>query len=250
MKKNRIRKVLCAALMSVICFALLSVSVAADQTATFAFDNDTGIALWRTENEALIKETGFRGTVSKTKPQDGAGSLAVYENLTGTVDRDEMGNGTMFVTAAAVGLQNFAGCTITAQIYPTKAAMLSKPEITFFTDGMLYLPSSTAEWTADKWNTVAMTVPDNCDNTRLGFFIPLYTTYIGDVFYIDNITITQSDGTVVPNVGDYQVPDDSKSFSTLNPILSYILMGLLIVAGIAVVAFIIIFIVKHARRFR
>jgi hypothetical protein len=246
MKKNRF---IAAILSTVLCLALFSVNVSAEGDATFAFDNDTGLSMWSAENEALIKAAGFKTAISTVRTLDGAGSLAVSENFTGVLDRDTLGNGTFSFAAESIGLKSFAGCIITADICPLKSAMLAGAEITFYTDGMLYLPTAKSDWTPDKWNTVSMAVPANCDNTRLGFFVPVFNTYSGVAFYVDNLTIIRPDGTVVGNIGDFELPSEEEG-GGLNKVLSYILIGLLVLAGMAVIMFVIVFIIKHAKRFR
>jgi hypothetical protein len=243
------KRLISAILLPVICLTLLSFGAFADGDATFAFDTGTGASLWRTENDTLIKDTGFKAVVNRTMPQDGIGSLAVSENLTKTLSREDAGNGTFFLASGSVGLESFAGCTISLSVYPVKEAMTAGAAITFFTDGMLYLPSDKKDWKTDSWNSLSISVPGNCDNTRVGFLVPLYSTYSGDVFYIDNVVITRPDGTAAPNVGDYQAPADGEGFS-LPPIVMTILMVLLAGAGVFLVIFLIIFLIKHLKRFR
>jgi hypothetical protein len=243
------KRIISALLLPVICLALLSFGVAADGDSTFAFDTNAGLSRWRTENDALVKETGFKTAVRGTKPQDGAGSLAVSESLTKNISREEMGNGTYFLAAGDMGLESFAGCSISFSVYPVKEAMTAGAALTFFTDGMLYLPTEKTDWNAGSWNTLTMSVPSNCDNTRFGFLIPLYSTYNGDVFYMDNLVITGPDGYAKSNIGDFESAADEDGFR-IPPVVMTILMVLLCIVGVGIVIFLIIFTVKHIKRFR
>ncbi|MDR0974806.1 MAG: hypothetical protein LBL80_03830 [Ruminococcus sp.] len=246
MKKTvrRFLSVIFTALLAIGCFAL---SVSASETAAFAFDNDTGASLWKIDNTELAASNGFGFDITDTESYDGAGSLAVFESLTGEIDPALVGGA--YITASDIGLTDFAGCTITAQIFPSAVAAAQGAQFVLYTDGMIYLPLMQTELTPNEWNSVSLIIPDNCKNTRLGFLAPIYTTFAGDAFYLDEITITLPDGSTVPNVGDY-VPPAENAESGISDGLAALIYTLLALLAIAVVGVVILAIYKRSKRYR
>jgi hypothetical protein len=220
--------------------------VFASDSAALAFDNDTGVKLFVNDNADLVKTTGFKYEISGKQTFDGEGALAVSESYVG--GPIENSSGGAYITADAFGLTDFAGCTITAKLYPTATAQTVNPEIVLYTDGMLYLPTATSEWTADSWNDVTLVVPENCNNTRFGFLVPIKSTFSGDVFYLDEVVITRTDGATVANVGDYVVPEEGLS-GDIDDTVTIILTVVLAVGVVAIIVLLIYLIVRRTKRY-
>jgi hypothetical protein len=241
--KKRISLLVIALIMSM---SLFSLTVFASQDAALAFDNDSSIELFVNDNAELVKTTGFKYAVSNKETFDGEGALAVSESYVG--NPIENSSGGAYITADSLGLTDFAGCTISAKLYPTATAMAVNPEIVLYTDGMLYLPTATTDFTADSWNDVTLVVPENCNNTRFGFLVPVKNTFSGDVFYLDEVVITRPDGSLVSNVGDYAAPEEGLS-GDIDDTLAIILGAILVVGVIAIVILLIYLIVRRTKRY-
>jgi hypothetical protein len=239
--KKRISLLVIALIMS---FAALPVFASED--AALAFDNDIGVKLFVNDNADLVKTTGFKYIVSGKETFDGNGALAVSENYVGAPI--ESSSGGAYITADNFGLTDFAGCTISAKLYPTATAQLANPEIVLYTDGMLYLPAATTDWTVDSWNDVTLVVPGNCNNTRFGFLIPVKSTFSGDVFYLDEVVITKPDGSSVANIGDYEVPTEGLS-GDIDDTLTIILTVILAIGVIAIIVLLVYLIVRRTKRY-
>jgi hypothetical protein len=233
-------------LVIAVIMSFAALPVFASDSAALAFDNDSSIKHFVNDNTDLAKKTGFKYTVSDTKTYDGTGALAVSESFVGAIDEGQSGGA--YITADKFGLKDFAGCTITAKLYPTAASNSVKPNIVFYTDGMLYLPTANTSWNIESWNDVVMVIPDNCENTRLGFLIPVKSTFSGDVFYLDEVVITLPDGTAVSNIGDYEAPIEGLS-GDIDDTLTLILTIILIVGAIAIVVLLIYIIARKAKRY-
>jgi hypothetical protein len=226
--------------------SLMALPVFASESAALAFDNDSSVKLFLNDNADLVKTTGFKYVVSDKESYDGAGALAVSESYVG--DTIENSSGGAYITADRFGLTDFAGCTISAKLYPTGASRAANPEIVFYTDGMLYLPTATTDWKADSWNDVTLAVPENCNNTRFGFLIPVKSTFSGDVFYLDEVVITRPDGETVANIGDYEAPQEGLS-GDINDTLAIILTVILAAGAVAIIVLLIYIIVRRTKRY-
>jgi hypothetical protein len=102
---------------------------------------------------------------------------------------------------------------------------------------------------ANSWNKVQLKVPDNCNNTKIGFNIPLNRIYNGVVFYVDDIQIQRADGTLVENIGDYE-EESNELFATLSPIQRIIMLCSFGVLVIAIIIGILVFIKKTRKNYR
>ncbi|MDR0903475.1 MAG: hypothetical protein LBM59_02465 [Ruminococcus sp.] len=245
--KKGIRKSLTGIFTAFIAIFALSFPVAAAETSTFAFDTDIGADMWKVDNTELAAKNNFKFGITEKEMFDGAGSLAVSESFTGEIDPELIGGA--YITAADIGLTDFAGCTITAQIFPTAAAVARSGQFTLYTDGMLYLPVAQTTFTADTWSKITLVIPDNCQNTRLGFLTPVYQTFAGDAFYLDEITVTLPDGSTVPNIGDYEALDNTPN-TGLPDWLAGVIYAALGIAGAGVIALVIFLIYRRSKRYR
>jgi hypothetical protein len=158
--------------------------------------------------------------------------------------------GSAFITAEKLGLTNLAGCTITAKVYPLRYALDIGAQITLYTDGMLYLPTVLNNLNADSWNSISLSVPENCSNTRIGLLVPLYSTYNGAVYYLDDLSITLPDGTVLPNVGDAEAPAEEKKDAPMSTTRAVVITIVAIAAAIAAGVIVIIALYHRSKRYR
>jgi hypothetical protein len=229
------------------CFGL---SAAAGEMSALAFDTPAGAAYWTIDNAELAATSGLSIKFSDAESFDGAGSAAVFENLVG--DLPETMTGGAYITAESLGLENLSGCTVSFKIYPVDKALAAGAQITLYTDGMLYLPSNVTDWTANTWQDVTLTVPENCGNTRIGLLAPVRSTYSGDVFYIDEMVITLPDGSTVANRGDYSPPADVTEGGSeeLSHTRAIWMMVLFVVSAVVAVAAVVFAFYKMSTRYR
>ncbi|MDR0946868.1 MAG: hypothetical protein LBM87_03855 [Ruminococcus sp.] len=245
----KLKRVLSAAAA---CFLAVTVSVTAaaesaagsDNPTAFCFDNEQSMSYIVFEGNEAINATRYKAEISGEKPLSGAGSLMISETLTSEVSGV---SGGIYITAQSLGLQSFEGCTITAKIFPVEPSVDMGAQFVMYTDSQIYIPTGTGGITAGKWNDITLTVPADCANTKLGFTIPIYTPWSGTVCYIDNITITQSDGVVVTNVGDFSDPVAEEE---TNRTLTLILTIVFVILVIGIVFFIVSTVIKMKNRFR
>ncbi|MDR0986461.1 MAG: hypothetical protein LBL98_02035 [Ruminococcus sp.] len=245
--KKAIRKGLTCLFTVILAVLALSLPIGAAEDSTFAFDNEIGADLWKIDNEELAAKSSIAYRVTDKQVYDGAGALGVSESFTGDIDTALVGGA--YIAASDVGLTDFAGCTITAQIYPTAEAIARGGQFIIYTDGMLYLPVAQTSFTANAWNEIALTVPENCQNTRLGFLTPVYSTFSGDAFFLDEIKITLPDGSTVPNVGDYAAPATGVAAGIADwiAVIIYVALGIL---GVGIIVFVIYLVINFKKRYR
>lgn len=232
--KKIISALLAAAVISV---SGLIPAMAADeaviQNATFCFDNDTSLSMWETYGS--VKETGFELSISGTA-ESGRGSLGIVESCKGNIADDNKFGGA-YITAEALGLENFKGCTIQASVMFDSQVGQNADSFTMFSDGIVWVSTQISSDTAGRWSKVSLTVPDNADNTKIGFTIPVYSAYEGNVAYIDNLVIYNSDGTIIANIGDQQsAPADAIVPVSLGGRITLIVVLVVIIAIAALCA--------------
>jgi hypothetical protein len=241
-----IKKLISGISAVILAASLLTSSVFASPDDVFCFDNENSLTYWTTEGGEAITQTGFKLAINEDVAYEGAGALAVSESM--STEAENIGGGAYF-TSASVGLDTLSGCTVTAMIYPTRDAVDFGAVITLYSDGEVYIPMTMNNLKANTWQEVKLTVPSNCNNTKIGFNIPLNRIYNGVVFYVDDLKITQQNGSVVPNIGDSQEAED-EIFSSL----SNFQRVLLIIAFVVVVGIIIVLVVtisvKSRKKYR
>jgi hypothetical protein len=246
LKLKKVLSVAAACLIAVSASVTATADVSAGNStpAAFCFDTDESLSYIVFEGTDAINATKYKAEISDDKPSTGAGSLMISETLTSEVSGV---NGGIYITAQSIGLQSFEGCTITAQIFPVEPSVDMGALFVMYTDSQIYIPTSTGGITAGKWNDLTLTVPQDCENTKLGFTIPIYSPWNGAVCYIDNITIKEADGFAVANIGDFSDPvAEEETNRTLTLILTIVFVVLVIV----IVFIIVSTIIKMKNRFR
>lgn len=197
-----------------------------DYVHTFGNASDSGLALELTEDDAL-----------------GGKALKLSESFKGTLSNRYGG---FYLDASDFGIDSFAGYTMTVYINASSKASKAVGQFEIFSDGSgwqsdIFLTSSPGEY-----RTASITVPANVTNTKLGVSFPIIEEFSGDVALIDDIILTDNYGKTIANIGDidnslYQGPS---GFVTVITTILFILVALATVAGV------VLFIVKHLRKYR
>ena len=225
----KLKKILASFIASaaIVSSASLNALAIGDGEATYCFDNANRIADWETYGSAA--ETGLTFTPVSGVSQNGNGSLLVSENVTGEI-----------------GLENFEGCTITMSVLLCEGAENAVDQFSLYSDGIIWVQSKPIGINTTTWTDVSLILPENTDNTKIGFTIPTYSQYSGNILYIDDLTVTRADGTVIANVGDHQqkTMTAENTVSTGTNIALTILLVVLILAIVGGIGLIVSAIVK------
>lgn len=239
----KLKKILASFIASAVVISSLSFSALAigDGEATYCFDNANRIADWETYGS--VAETGLTFAPVAGVSQNGEGSLLVSEKVTGEI---ENAFGGAFITADKVGLDSFQGCTITMSVLLCKGAENAVDQFSLYSDGIVWLQSRPIGINTATWTEISITLPEDANNSKIGFTIPTYSQYSGDILYIDDLSITRADGTVVANLGDHQVKTmtSDNTVSTGTNVALTILLVVLILAIVGGIGFIVSAIVK------
>ncbi len=198
----KIRKILSAAIASAVILASSASSVYAleDGEATYCFDTETAMSEWQTYG--ATEETGFSISHSDTVSKNGRGSILISENVSGEVGQ---AFGGAYVKASDLGLDNFDGCTVEMSVKLCEGAEDFCDNLSIFSDGTIWVSSDVPALSTEEWTTVTFQLPGNADNDKVGFTIPTFKAYSGGVVYIDDFAVTNADGTVIANRGDYEM---------------------------------------------
>ncbi|MCI5905235.1 MAG: hypothetical protein MRZ61_08870 [Oscillospiraceae bacterium] len=179
---------------------------AGNETATFCFDTADSLSLWETYGSTA--ETGFKLSIDDSVKETGDGSLLLSENVTENIAADNQFGGA-YISAEKLGLESFKGCTVQMSVYFDKDAAKAAEAFTVFSDGIIWQTSAVSSDNAGRWTKVSLTVPENADNKKIGFTIPVFSQYSGAAAYVDNIIIYNADGTAIANVGDEKISSGS-----------------------------------------
>lgn len=211
--------------------------LAADGNATYCFDIADNIKDWQTSGSA--EDGGMTLSQTNRKSESGDGSLLVSVNIPSDISD---GYGGAFVNASTLGLESFDGCTVSMSVMLCEGAEDHAENLSIYSDGIIWVEGVPESLSTGTWTEVSVLVPEGAANSTVGFTIPTFNAYSGDVVYIDNFNVITPDGTAVPNVGDYQLKtitaEDTVSGGT-NIVLTLVLVVLIvaIVAGIGFVVF-------------
>lgn len=197
-----------------------------DYIHTFGNASDSGLALEITEDDAL-----------------GGKCLKLTESFKGTLSNRYGG---FYLEASDFGIDNFSGYTMTVYINASSKASKAVGQLEVFSDGAGWQSVNFLTSSPGEYRTASITVPANVANTKLGISIPIIDEFEGEVALIDDITITDNYGKTIANIGDidnslYQGPS---GFVTVITTILFILVALATVAGV------VLFIVKHVRKYR
>ena len=207
----------------------------ADGEATYCFDNSNRISDWQTYGS--VSETKFTITQTTDKAQNGNGCIVISENISDEVS-DKFGGA--YITADSVGLQNFGGCVVSMSVLACEGAENVCDNFSIFSDGMLWV-NAAAEINSKEWTEITLYIPENADNNQIGFTIPTFSKYMGNIIYIDDVMIATADGNKISNVGDFQpkIVSEADTVSTGVNIALIILLVVLVLAIIGGIGFLI-----------
>lgn len=192
-------KIIAAAAASVMAISAVAFSAFAANDATFCFDTDESVSMLRSYGS--IEETGFKASIDEQTKFDGNGSLKFSQKVKASVPEENRSGG-LYFTASSLGLDSFAGCTISMKVLFDKEAAKLASSFNVFSDGIVWLSSGVSADNAGEWTDVSITLPSNADNTSFGFSIPVFEAYDGAVAYIDDLTVITPTGTAIENIGD------------------------------------------------
>lgn len=233
----KLKKFIAAALASAVITAgaASSVSALSDGEAAYCFDTNAMMSEWQTYGS--VEETGFQAVQTTRASKNGNGSLLVSVNI---ADEPENQFGGLYIDASSLGLSSFEGCTIEMSVMLCEGAEGFYDNFSLFSDGMVWLAAAPEALSANEWTTVTLEIPQNATNARVGFTIPTYLTHKGDIVYIDDFSVTDSNGNLISNKGDYyakEVTSDEAVSSGTNIVLTILLVVLIlvIVGGIGLI---------------
>ncbi|MBP1559802.1 MAG: hypothetical protein J6C96_00965 [Oscillospiraceae bacterium] len=242
----KLKKILSAAAAFALAAGVSAFSAFAveDGQATYCFDKTGSMTEWQTYGS--VEETGLETKIDSLVSKNGSGSLLVSENITSSVEKNFGG---MYVDAETLGLPNFKGCTIEMSVLLCEGAEAYTDSFSLFSDGIIWLEAMPEALSTKDWTVVTLTLPENADNTRVGFTIPTYSEFTGDILYIDDFTVTSADGTVVANMGDYEAKKITEiKVASKGANIALTIAAVVLIAGIA--GIIVLFVVKLVKRYR
>lgn len=242
----KLKKIL-ASLIAAAAAAAVSVPFTAialeDGQATYCFDTADKLSDWQTYGS--VSETDFSFKQITTRAKNGEGCIAVSENVTGEVS-DTYGGA--YVTAETLGLRDFSGCTVSMSVMLNADAVNNIENFSLYSDGIIWLETAITSINSKDWTEVTLTVPDNAENARVGFTIPTFSLYSGEIVYIDDFAVTDADGTVIANIGDYKAKTISTT-ETVSKGTNIVLIIILIVLVLGIIGAIVYIITSAAKRF-
>lgn len=206
-----------------------------DGEAAYCFDTTAGLADWQTYGSTA--ETGFTVTHTNRVSKNGNGSVMVSVNVADTIENQFGGT---YIEASTLGLDSFQGCTVEMSVMLCEDAEGFYDNLSVFSDGMIWLSSSPESLSTSEWTTVTLEIPQNATNTRVGFTIPTYLMHKGDIVYIDDFSVTDPNGSIIANKGDYyakEITSTETVSSGTNIVLTILLVVLIlvIVGGIGII---------------
>lgn len=229
----KLKKLLSSAVAIAVASVLAAASAAftvfalTDGEAAYCFDTNAALTEWQTYGS--IEETGFQAVQTTLASKNGNGSLLVSENV---AEEPENRFGGMYIDASALGLDSFQGCTVEMSVLLCENAEGFYDNLSLFSDGMIWLTSTPESLSTSEWTTVTLEIPQNATNNRVGFTIPTFLPHKGDIVYIDDFSVTDPDGNIIANKGDYyakEVTSSEKVSSGTNIVLTILLVVLIIV---------------------
>ncbi|MBQ5319673.1 MAG: hypothetical protein J6K17_11305 [Oscillospiraceae bacterium] len=236
----KFRKIVSAVLASVVAAGMCAANVFAveDGEATFCFD--TEIKSETFQSYGSVEQAGMKLTHTTFESKNGNGCIIVSEDCSGDIQQQYGG---YFIDASCFGAEDFTSfenCTIEMSVKLCEGAEAFCENLSLYSDGTIWLTQPATGLSTEEWSTVSITIPDGANNTTVGFTIPTFKTYTGNIVYIDDLTITKPDGTIMENIGDYQlkkmVAEDTVSTGkNIGMTILLVVLILAIVGGIGLI---------------
>lgn len=226
----KLKKIFSAMLVSAVITVSSAVTAFAveDGEATYCFDTDSRISDWTLYGS--INETDVKLSHTIRESKNGDGCIIISENVIQSIS-DKFGG--FYLEASEFGLENFSGCTIGMSVKLCEGAENYYDNFALYSDGIIWLSQSVCELSTEEWTDVSMLIPEGAQNPRVGFTIPTFSIYSGDVVYIDDFTITKPDGSVISNTGDYKLK--TIAYEETTPTGKNILLTVLLIVLIFVI---------------
>lgn len=217
----KIKRIIAAISAAVVMGTMTVTSFAVkDGEAAYCFDTASRVSDWQTYGS--VSETGFKLKQSNKEAKNGDGSLLISEDVTGEVANHYGG---AYITADTVGLSSFGGCTISMSVLLARNAENHHESLRLYSDGMIWLETSSDELNSKTWTEIVLEIPEDASNSTVGFTIPTYDVYTGDVLFIDDFSIVDASGKAVANMGDYKL----KTFTSISAAPAWVNIVLIVV---------------------
>lgn len=240
----KLRKILAAAMAAAaMCTFAVTAFAVSNGEAAYCFDTPDKLSDWQTEGAA--EQTGLSLKQITARAKNGDGCMVVSEKFTGDIDETYGG---AYITADKLGLGSFAGCTVSMSVMLNENAAANIENFSLYSDGLIWLETPITEVNTKDWTEITLVIPATAENPRVGFTIPTFKEYSGEIAYIDDFTVTRADGTLVANAGDYKMRTVSAT-ETVSKGMNIVLIIVLVVLILAIVGGIVFFISKSVKRF-
>lgn len=233
----KIRKLASAVLAAVISAGMCMANVYAigDGEATYCFDTTAKMSDFTAFGSA--ENVGMKLTHTVYESDNGNGSVILSVN---NAETPEQTYGGMYIEASQLGLDTFKNCKVEMSVKLCEGAEGYTDQLALFSDGLVWMTQPVVGIDEDTWTTVTLVLPDGAANTKVGFTIPTYKAYSGDVVYIDDFAVTDSNGNVIANMGDYEVKklsveDAASTGQNIGLTIVLVVLILAIVGGIGLI---------------
>lgn len=190
-------------------------------------------------NFGEFDRTGMTLAIDRTVARTNA-SLSITQDFSGVLEKGQNNTG-FYITASNFGLETFAGTEITAYVYALNSGA---DKLRLFTDGdVISYSNDIALTNSPRWEKVVLTVPENVNNEKFGVMVTSSKGYSGTVCYLDDITVKDSSGKAIANIGDFKPVTEGKTAGAFTVFLCVILI-LAVAGGCAV------FVLRMLHRYR
>lgn len=233
----KIKKIISALLASAVAAGMCAANAFAveDGQATYCFDTGACIESFLPYGSVDAANAKLANTILESK--NGNGSLVVSVDIEENI---EEAYGGFYIEAASLGLDSFKSCTIEMSVKACNGSESFIDNFALYSDGIIYLTSEPVELSSEKWTTLTLVIPEGAENKKVGFTIPTFKLRSGDIVYIDDFTVTQADGTIISNQGDYEVKkvaaeDTATTGQSIGMTILLVVLILAIVGGIGLI---------------
>lgn len=177
-----------------------------------------------------VEETDLSYRITSEKA-DSNGSLAISESFLSDSDTQNAG---FYFNCSDFGLDTLSGCTISLKVY---APVSGADELSFYSDGDIFLSESIAMTANPFWQTVTLTIPESVNNTMFGMLITASGAVNGEICNIDELCLYKPNGEMAENIGDFEVIEEGSASSGVNRVLMIIVFVLLLLAVLGCCAY-------------
>ena len=245
------KKILSLFLAAAAVLSMTAGALAADETeartaaapkdaATFTFDTDVCMSYIHPFGSAA--DTNLQYNLEDKAAVSGR-CLRLSEDFNQDISNQYGG---IYFLASDLGLEDFAGYTMTVKAKVTSASAKVTSNMVLFSDGVSWVSNNFTTDNAGNWITATVSVPADTKNDKLGISIPITSAFSGDVVFLDDITISDNYGKAIANVGDV----DTSLAEAPNTVTTVLTTILFIVLIIAVIGGIVLVVLKMIRRYR